>query len=141
MNTLGTVKTTVVTKEESYAIAHSFTSNEALTKGTPVKLRTDGKIEKCGAATDKPIGIVVSGCKAANSIVTVQTEFAAIMNASADAALTTGDLVSATGVDGNDVAKFKKSVATNYICGVALNAAADTEGVEVGILRTSYLLS
>lgn len=133
----GNTKPNNLPKEESYSINHKATAAAALSRGAIVKLNNAGKVEVVSASTDTAYGQVVVGCKNADELVTVQTQFSAIQNAVADGALTAGDKVSATGWDSTaGTMKYKKSVAGDTVAGIALNTVATGAALQVGVLRT-----
>lgn len=142
MYTIGTTPKTICKLEESYSLNIGVVADAVLQRGAMVKLNTDGTVSAIAAVTDKPFGMVTAGNKAANEEVTVQTEFNAVVRCAADGAVVTADKLSASGIQttGEKLSKFKKSVATNVVSGIALSDAADGESVMVGILRTSAIL-
>jgi len=143
MYTLGTTPVTICKLEESYSLNIGVISTPIVQRGQMVKLvPADGTVVAVAAVTDKPFGMVVAGNTEANSLITVQTEFNAVVRCAADGAIAIGDQVSCSGVQttGEKLSKFKKSVATNVVSGIALSAGADTESVMIGILRTSSIL-
>lgn len=142
MYTIGTTPKTICKLEESYALNVGVVADAVLQRGAIVKLNTDGTVSAIEAVTDKPFGMVTAGNKKADEEVTVQTEFSAVVRCAADGAIAIGDNLSCSGIQaaGEKLSKFKKSVATNVVSGIALSEAADGESVMVGILRTSSIL-
>lgn len=140
MNTLGNKTKTKVTLEESYILAKSFASGSDLVRGQQVKLNADGTISAITAATEKPFGNVVKGCKT-GEYTTVMTDFKAVLTSVADGDVATADELSVSSFDateGND--NYIKSTAGDFVSAIALSDAIDGEYVEVGILRSPYKL-
>lgn len=142
MYTIGTTPTTVCKLEESYSLNIGVVADAVLQRGAIVKLNADGTVSAIAAVTDKPFGMVTAGNLEADTQVTVQTEFSAVVRCAADGAITTGNKLACSGANttGEKLSKFKVAVATNVVSGIALSDAADTESVMVGILRTSAIL-
>ena len=145
MNTLGsTTPANIMPLEESYAIAMGFTGTDnTLTKGTPVKLNSDGTVEIADAGSDMPIGVVVVGGKGPYEEpkqVTVLTVFSAVVKGVSDAGITTGGLVRCTGKDGSGQLKFKTAAAGEWVTAVVIAGATNTNPVTVGILRSPYIV-
>lgn len=139
MDTLGTTTPKVIRKEESWSINDSYPAGAAMPKGTIVKLNTtNGKVEPIAAVADLPFGIVSSGAKKVDDLVTVQTQFNAIVRAKAGAAdLTTGDYLSAKALDSTEgVMEYEASTAGQVSAAIALEDAVAGETVWVGVLRT-----
>lgn len=140
LSTLGDETLLKIVKEESYAIAHSFICTAAVINGVMVKLNTDGTVSPCAAVTDKPIGFVTVGCKAADERVTVVTPFQAIVYAESDSGSTCGAELAQSGINTAVTnAKMKTAVSTNYVSAVALETATTGNLMQVGILRHPYL--
>lgn len=140
LSTMGTETPQKVLKEESYSIAHSFICTAAVINGVMVKLNTDGTVSPCSAVTDKPIGYVTVGCKAADERITVSTHFQAIVYAESDAGSTCGAELAQSGINTAVTnAKMKTAVSTNYVSAVALETATTGNPILVGILRQPYL--
>lgn len=140
MNTLGEKTITKVTLEESYILAKSFMAKGDLTKGQVVKMAADGTIEPIAATTDKPFGTLAVGAKDGD-YATVMTDFKAVLKSKADGDITVGAEVSVSSYDAtNKNDNYKVSAAGDFVTGIALTAATDTEYVEVGILRSPYKL-
>lgn len=139
MDTLGTTSKTTVKLAEAYSINKGFVATGVLRRGQVVKLNPNGEVIAIAAPTDRPLGVVVAGNRTAGDEVTVQTEFNAVIRASADGAVVTTNEVSCTGVSetGDLLSEFAVSAAGNVISGIALSDAADAEDVWVGILRVS----
>lgn len=116
----------------------SGTSN--LEKGEFVKLAADGEIEPIAAVTDFPIGYVSNKNPYEEGGYTVVTDAKAEIKGVADGAVTTGQLMAVSGNTAN-VTQFKTAVATNYVVGIALNDAADTEEVAVLVLKSTFKLT
>ena len=132
MYTLGNTTTRVVQKEESYSINIKALAKAIMPKGTVVKLDVaTGEVEPCSSVTDSAFGILTVGAAAIGDLCTVQTQFNTVLLGEADGAIAIGDEVSVPAAG-----TYKKSVATNVIVGIALTAAADTESVTIGIIRT-----
>lgn len=140
MNTLGTNPSVKVSKEESYAIAHSFSCDAIVKKGQLVKLKSNGDVTPVTAATDIPVGVVVVGNAAVDTDVTVQTIFSAIMTALADGTVDEGNTLACTGHTTN-VPKFAVGVTTSVISAIALTGATTGLAITVGVLRTPYLMT
>lgn len=142
MYTLGTTPKTICKLEESYSLNIGVVADAVLQRGAIVKLNADGTVSAIAAVTDKPFGMVTAGNLKADEEVTVQTEFNAVVRCTADGTIVTAEQLSASGISatGEKLTKFKKSVATNVVSGIALSDAADGESVMVGILRTSSIL-
>ncbi|MCK4500127.1 DUF2190 family protein [Candidatus Babeliales bacterium] len=122
----------MIQKEESYSINIKAVAKAVMPKGTVVKLDVaTGEVEPCVAVTDKAFGILTVGALAIGDLATVQTQFNTVLTGVADGIIAIGDEVSVP-AEG----KYKKSVATNVIAGIALSDAADAETVTVGIIRT-----
>lgn len=141
MNTLGNVTKTKITYEEDKAIAVSYLATAILKKGRLVKMNNDGTVSAIAGPTDQVFGVVTVGNKVADTKVTVLTQFSTILKGTADGAIDEGDLVSVTGYDvalEND--KYKKSVATNCVAGIALTQGADTTQVTIGVLRVNCIM-
>lgn len=142
MYTLGTTTSTVCKITEDHSINISAVSDAILQKGAIVKTTATGNVEVVAGPTDKPFGIVIAGNREAGELVTVQTEFNAIVNVVSDGDLAVGDEVACTSVqaqaDGG-LPLMKVAVATNYIVGVALSDSTDGETVQIGINRVSVL--
>lgn len=137
METLGTTKRTVIKIEELHAINKSFVTSADVVRGKMVKFNpATGEVEPIAAVADVPFGMVTAGAKAGERP-TIQVPFSAVMYATADGAIVAGDRLSASGLAAGDFAEtFKKSVLGNTIVAVALEDAADTEPVLVGLYRT-----
>lgn len=139
MNTLGNIKGTKITKEESYAITHSFVCDTKVENGVMVKLKADGEVTPVTSDADQPLGMVTVGNKAADEKVTVITPFAAVVTGEADGAVTTGQQVAQTGINtAGTNAKFKTAAAGKYVSGIALSTAVTGAEVIVGIVRLTY---
>jgi hypothetical protein len=141
LNTLGTVSSTIIIKEESYALTHSFSCATEIDKGVLVKLNTDGTVSPVAAVTDRPLGFVTNGNKNHNPTdkVTVLVPFSAICNCVASGAVAIGDELAGEAIATNGRQKWKKAVSNNIVSAVALEAAANNEEVLVGVLRTPYV--
>lgn len=140
LTTMGDETPLKIVKEESYAITHSFICTAAVINGVMVKLNTDGTVSPCAAVTDKPIGMVTVGCKAASERITVRTAFAAIVYAESDAGSTCGAELAQSGINSAvTLAKMKTAVSTNYVSAVALETVTTGNTFQVGILRHPYL--
>lgn len=138
MNTLGGNTRKIVSKEESWSICEGFDCNAPASVGTIVKFVGDGNVAPIAAASDVPFGIITSGCTEANSPVTVQTQFNALVRGKAGAAITAGDELAATGVEtvnGQVITKYAKATTGQYISGIAMNTAANAGDVWVGVMR------
>lgn len=142
MFTLGTTSKTICKMEESYALAVGAAATEVLQRGASVKLNADGTVSAIEAATEKPFGVVVAGNREIGEEVTVLTDFKAIVRCEADGAVVTGNELAATGVatTGEKLATYKAAEEGDYVSGIALSDADDTENVMVGVLRGSYPL-
>lgn len=140
LTTLGDDVKVKIMKEESYAIAHSFTCTAAVKSGVMVKLNSAGTVSPCTAVTDIPIGMVHTGCKAASERVVVLTNFSAIVEVESDGGHTCGNHLAQSGINtAGDRAKMKVAVSTNWVSSVALSTVTTTNKGFVGILRTPYL--
>lgn len=109
-------------------------------KGEFVKLAADGEIEPIAAVTDFPVGYVSNKNPYEEGGYTIVTDAKAQIKGVADGAVITGQLMAVSGNTAN-VPQFKTAVATNYVVGIALNDAADTEDVEVLILKSTFKLN
>lgn len=140
MNTLGNTTETVITLEESYSLDKGFTAKAIMPKGTVVNY--DPSTGEVGVATvTDAFGVLSIGATAIGDTVTVKTPFVQLQSGIASGAITNGDLLAADGVDGNNVQKFKKAVATNIVVGMALMDSADTAEARVGIYRVFTLMA
>lgn len=142
MYTLGTESKTICKLEESWALNIGAVADAVMARGQMVKLNADGTVSPIDAVTTKPFGMVTAGNNAANTPVTIQTEFSAVVRMAADGAVTCGNKLSFSGVQttGEKLTKAKVSVSTNVVSAIALSSGADTESIMVGILRTSAIL-
>lgn len=141
MYTLGNTTRSVVTKEELHLVAHTHVTTAEVSKGAPVKLNAAGTVSPIAAATDVVYGIVtVPGD--ANAEVTVNTQFQVIAVGVADGAITTGNLVACSGQDAGDdkLATYAAAATGNYVVGMALSDATDTNEFKVGLFRTFRVL-
>lgn len=131
----------IFTHECGDAIVKGFPcGNVTLAVGAVVKLKNDGSVEPVTAVTDVPLGLVASGYKTTDDTARVITPFCAIVNAEADGTLDEGDHVASSGFNATSkLGKYKKAVATNWVCGVVLKGGATTTEVVIGFLETPYL--
>lgn len=143
MYTLGTTPKTVCKIAETHSVNIGVVAKAILQRGAIVKLDADGEVSAVADATSKPFGMVVAGNRGIGEEVTIQTEFNALLRCKASGPVVLGDAVSAISVaeDATGLTSVAKSVATNYVIGMALSDAADGEDVQVGIYRVSTLLS
>ena len=142
ITTLGAKTVKDITVEESYLIAIKRTADDAdMRRGRIVTLDSDGEVSLVSAATEYPLGMVVSGGEAVGDTVTIATPFYAIIRAKASGAVAIGDRLACNGQDsGTDkLSTFIVAVATNYVSAVALTAGADEAEITVGLLRTPVL--
>ncbi len=140
--TVSPEKRNTITLAESWALNKSFISDTIVGTGTPMKLKTNGEVTPITAVTDKPFGIVTSGCKAVGGRVTIQMPFASIVNAEADGTVAINDEVACSGMSVSTgttagYAKYKTAVSTNYIIGRALTGNTTGNLVIVGIYRSA----
>jgi len=139
--TLGTTTTTGIIKHEDRCVSHSFECDAQVNQGALVKLNTDGTVSPVSAVTDKPLGVVIKGNKAADENVTVLTPFVAIGNAVADGAVTAADELAGSGQDANGKQDFAPAAATHQVSAIALTGGADDATILVGYLRSAYIKS
>lgn len=108
-------------------IRRCFIADGALTKGTLVKLQSDGTVVACTAATDFPIGhVLVPAADEAEATVSLAAR--AVVIGVADGSVTCGNLVAC------DATGYKAWVAGNTAVGIALNTASDAAALEVALL-------
>jgi len=140
MHELGFGATTVVSIDDSQgSVDVSFTINEEVPLGTPVKVTGDNTVGKVTAATDMPIGIVLNTeTKSDRIIAVVKTQFMAIKRAEATGgAVVAGDKLNAVELNATSEL-FKYNTAGTNKSAVALVGGADTEEIIVGVLKSSY---
>lgn len=112
-----------------------FTSTAIVAIGAAVKLNSDGTVTPVAAHTDKVLGIVTSGCNAANGRVTVQLKFSAVVRGKADGTVAVGAIVDASGYDATaQLTKYKATQASGNTFGIALVGGADTTDIQVCVL-------
>ena len=146
MYTLGqTTNKAIIKRKNDYLVNVSALCAAALVEGETVKLNTDGTISAVTAVTDIPFGTVVVGNGGdVTKLVTVKTNFKAIVRGQANAAITTGQRVAAlatvTSAGGEKLTDYKTAVTTNYVIGQALTTAADDGEVEVGLYYNPFLI-
>lgn len=137
--TISPEKANVIPYSEDGTINRCHVSDAVLPKGTIVKLLSTDKVAAIAAVTDAPYGVVIVPNRVAGEEVTVQTYFVAVCEGQADGAVTRGNLLAVSGLDGTTkLADYKVAVATNFVAGVALTTAADNAALTVGILRAPY---
>jgi hypothetical protein len=144
MKTLGTTPSTTILIEETYGLNIGF----VMSTGTPqrgmlVKMDTTGTVSPVTAATQRPVGVIVSAYdkNAEANSVRVATPFQQIVRMKFAAAINAGVEVAATGFDTTDnVPTGAAAVTGNIVSGVVLQRLTASAGiVEVGILRTPYV--
>lgn len=137
ITTISKVNPTVITMEESYALAISFPSTEELTDGVPVKLDATGNVITVAAdGSDFPLGIVTRGTKTHvwEGRATVVTGFKQVLTVVASGAVTAGGFGIFDSYVAADGLKYKEG--TGNALGMFLGAAADGESVQIGIFKT-----
>ncbi len=147
IRTLGISPEAIVKMVDDASLTKSFLSDTTYLIGTLVKLIEDGSVTVVTAATDVVFGVVISSEeKSDRTKCTVQTSFQMLSRGLAAGGVTAAQLLSTTGIEAEATdpelkMKFKTAVAGDYVTAIALTTAADTEEVEVGILRTPFRLS
>ena len=140
MDTFGKKTIRVCHKEESWSINESFLAKEDIPNYAIVVLNADGSLSNAKNATDVPLGIVSAGNKA-GELVTVQTQYNAIIDAKASGVLATGDEISVAGKDVDTVYHKYIKATTGHVVGRVLQGGADGAVVVVGIYRVFKTLA
>lgn len=141
MDTFGNKTVRICHKEESWSINESFLAKEDIPNYAIVTLNADGTVSNAKLGTDIPLGIVSAGNKA-GELVTVQTQYNAILDAKASGAVALGDEVAVAGLNADKVYhNYAKAVSGDHVVGLALSAGADGEVITVGIYRVFKILA
>jgi hypothetical protein len=114
-----------------------FICDAQIIKGTIVNLKAAnvGVVEIADAVGDFPIGVVSVGNKAIDERITVKTPFVAVETCIADGGVDYGELVSASGIDGDGRQKAATLAETGYAFGIALSTADTGNEVTIGVFR------
>jgi hypothetical protein len=140
MHTLGFGADNTFAMKDNSNLAIGFLANEELKEGTVVKLVAEDSVEAVAAATDVPLGIVISSQLKADGTTwrcVIQTPFQAIVRGKASGAVTAGDNISAVSFDAVDELQLYKAAGAGEVAiGRAFYDAADTDQVFVGIFRS-----
>lgn len=117
-------------------LVHSFqiatTALVAADRGKFFKLDSSGNIVVCAGATDKPIGVLLSGVGAVGA--TAEIGILGIFKVQADAALAIGDLIG-TSADGQADAKTPGTDTTEYVVGRVLEATTAAAGMATAMIN------
>lgn len=122
-----------------------FTVAQEYSEGTKVKLSAASTVAPVAAVTDEPIGFIVATnqTNAGWEATVNMTGIAALIECYADAAIVVNAKVACSGYDSvNEIDNVVTAVATNYACGVALDAAtAADDKIVVAMYKQPVLLA
>jgi hypothetical protein len=138
--TISSEKTNVHPLIESYSLNMTFVADAVMPLGTVVKLKTDGEVGKVAAATDLPLGVVVTPNKAIGGKVTVQTNFCVHKLVTAGEDIDAGDLLSVTGHETDGTPTVAVAGPADVVYGIALGAFLNNATGYMGVYRMPYAL-
>jgi hypothetical protein len=139
--TLSISRKNVFKRTDLHGLTLGFNQDSAastdLAFGQAVKLKTSaaGEVTGVTAVTEEPFGFVwkqPSADEAQKNVVVVPVTSCAELHGQADGTVAIGDNLAVSGYDATTgFPKFKKAVATNYICAIAITGGATTTEINV----------